>query len=98
MVMLKDIIYFESCQHNILLQTINKRIEFRCKISEIAKQLEGEGFIRIHKGFIVNVRFMERLTFGKVTLESGQELPVSRSYYENVKRQYLVEMEKLVYG
>lgn len=97
-VLLQDIVYFESCQHNILMQTVNGIKEFRGKVGELEKMLREQGFIRIHKGFIVNARFISKITFRKLVLENGRELPVSRTYYDSAKQQYLKEMEKMIYG
>ncbi len=53
------------------------------------RELEGEldqGFYRIHRSFIVNLRFVRKVTRTEVILEGGTALPLSRKHYEGLNR------------
>lgn len=47
-------------------------------MAELEDELSGEGFIRIHKGYLVNYRFIQMIERGEVVLSTGERLPMSR--------------------
>ena len=56
----------------------NSPIVLRRTMGELERDLAGEGFIRVHKGYLVNYRFIQVVGSGALTLTTGEELPVSR--------------------
>ena len=46
----------------------------------------NEDFIRIHRGCIVNLHYIKRITRTDIVLDSGKTLPVSRRMYASVNR------------
>ena len=46
-------------------------------------------FIRIHKGYLVNYRYIQRISAASVTLLDGTQLPIGRSKAAEVKSKYL---------
>ena len=46
-------------------------------------------FIRIHKGYLVNYRCIQRISATAVTLQDGTQLPIGRSKAAEVKSKYL---------
>lgn len=55
----------------------------------LEEELKGEGFIRIHKGYLVNYLFIEVINEGDVVLTDGTRLPVSRRKEREVKDRLL---------
>lgn len=82
------IVYAESKGKLLEIHYENRSIELTCQISALEKELEGYGFIRIHKGYLVNYRFIFRINKEDLTLDSGVLLPVSRLRMQEVKSQY----------
>lgn len=70
----------------------NYSVFLRMKILE--EQLTSFGFIRIHKGYLVNSRYITRFDNSSVTLSSGEELPVGRSKHSAALEQYLDYIHK----
>lgn len=67
--------------------TVHGREDYSVKRS--LNDLEGEldeSFYRIHRSFIVNLRFVRRVTRTEVTLKDGAVLPLSRGRYEGLNR------------
>ena len=60
----------------------------------LGKMLHEKGFIRIHKSYIVNFKYIHQIQSDKVLLFDNSTLPISRSNVANVKRQYKVIMRK----
>ena len=46
------------------------------------------GFVQCHRSYMVNLRHVERLTSGEVTV-AGQTLPVGRAFRDDVKQRYM---------
>lgn len=63
----------------------------RTGIREMEKRLAafGNGFFRIHRSYIVNLAYVNRINRREVLLDSGETLPVSRSRWEALNRAYL---------
>lgn len=61
------------------------------------RELEGMllpyGFIRTHKGFLVNYRCIRRITSRSVLLDTGETLPVGRDRLNSAREQYLSLMK-----
>lgn len=68
----------------------NSPIVLRRTMAELERDLLGEGFIRVHKGYLVNYRFIEVVGSGELTLSTGEKIPVSRRK-ENETREKLLE-------
>ena len=54
-------------------------------LNDLAGELD-ESFYRIHRSYIVNLRFIRRITREEVTLKDGTALPLSRKHYEGLNR------------
>lgn len=87
---LREIMYIESCDHYVFyhLKGNADPIKSREKLSEIEIRLAQKDFVRIHKKFIVNLRYIFNidLTGEAVILKDQNELPMSRNYKVEVKK------------
>lgn len=54
-------------------------------LNDLESELD-ESFYRIHRSFIVNLRFVKRITRTEVILKDGTALPLSRKRYEGLNR------------
>jgi len=81
-----DILYFESRERRIYLCTKSRQLPFYDTLERLAEELP-EQFLRCHKGFIVNMKNIEGVAFAQNTiyLQSGFQIPVSRSYKAAVR-------------
>lgn len=64
-------------------------IKTRTSMKELEESLSPFGFIRIHKGFLVNCSYIRRISKQEVLLLDGTALPISRKNKEEVFQQYL---------
>ncbi|MBQ7244580.1 MAG: response regulator transcription factor [Bacilli bacterium] len=64
-------------------------IEVRELISNLEKRLSPYGFIRTHKGFIVNFTIIQRIGSSEIMLKNGQSIPLSLQRREEVMKRYL---------
>ncbi|MGE5654348.1 MAG: LytR/AlgR family response regulator transcription factor [Bacillota bacterium] len=81
---LYEIQYLEVRQNYV---TIHAREEHTVKrpLSEIEKELD-ESFFRVGRSFIVNLRYIRKITKTDVYLKNGAVVPLSRGMYEPLNR------------
>ncbi|WP_421754821.1 LytTR family transcriptional regulator DNA-binding domain-containing protein [Croceimicrobium sp.] len=87
---IEDLIYLESDGHyvNLFLKyRKNPEVE-RSTLKAMEEQLSGHDFIRIHRSYLVQASFLKAVYATKVLLEDGRELPVSRTYKEDLKKRF----------
>jgi DNA-binding LytR/AlgR family response regulator len=61
----------------------------RMTMSELDSKLQSRGFLRVHKSFLVNMEYIQKLQSTAVYLPSGKTLPVSGHSYGKIKQEYL---------
>lgn len=91
-VLIKDIIYIEAEKNYLVLRTGDDMIRIRETMTNAVEELGGKGFIRCHKGYLVNADYIEKLGKSEVLLRAGDEsiaLPVGRSYEKEVRNKIL---------
>lgn len=57
------------------------------KLNELERQICGDVFLRCHQSFIVNICHVEGMNGSELTI-AGEQIPVSRRYYAEVKKRY----------
>jgi len=63
--------------------TVNKKYLTRMSLTSFLEQLPSKYFIRVHRSFAVNRKHIESITKSSIIV-SGQRIPVSRSYRDEV--------------
>ena len=72
----------------------NDTYRLRSTMSAVQNTLESEGFIRVHKGFLVNQEFVMVMTQDELKLFSGEAIPIGGLYAGTVKEQILRYMRE----
>lgn len=85
-VRLNDINYIEVYGHETLVHTANAVLTTSKALSAIEKELSKYGFIRTHKSYIVNTRYIFSVERNSIILSNGENLPVSRTKLTDVKQ------------
>lgn len=88
---IKNIAYFEGCGANqiIHLLTTKEVEEASSSMENIEKQLTPFGFMRIHKGYIVNFFAISGFDKNDVILVTGERLPISRRKLPTIKEEFM---------
>ena len=73
------------------IKSIFIRKSFDEEIREIA---QDKRFIQVHKSFLVNMDYVNKLTQSSILMESGRTIPISRKRAVDVKREYLLFVNK----
>jgi len=82
---IEDICFFEARAKKIAIKTLSQEILFYATFETVLEQL-SEGFVRCHKGFVVNLQHIKGVNWRDMmlTISDGSFLPVSRSYKQAV--------------
>lgn len=92
-----NILYLEVQQHDITLYfkrgssgTDIKKYVFHESLSNLGAQLEEHGFLRIHKSYLVNMRYIKKFQCREALLYNGIVLRVSEKNYADNKKKFLL--------
>ena len=67
-----DIAYIEAMKDNCIIHMVDgKRYTQSCPMGDIEPELNPDMFKRIHRSFIVNIRYIDMYYYGHVVLENG---------------------------
>ena len=95
-IQVSQIEYIEGSRKNQLVYMINK--ESPLCLSQTMQKLEEfllpKGFLRIHKGYIVNYNYIYMIYEEELMLKSKKRLPVSRRRTKDIKEKYLKLMQE----
>lgn len=89
-----DILYFHSDLRKTHIIGRNGTYSEYKKLLEVEKEIgqSNEGFLRIHKSYLVNYRHVVKLSYDEVLMSNGDKLPVSDHWKKKTKEQ----LKKLV--
>lgn len=85
---LSDIYYMESQNHKIAVHMKDGILEYYAKMSDLEEELQGQ-FCRVHKGYLVNLSYVDEYNKTEVTLTNGEKLLISKYKYEDFVKAYL---------
>lgn len=86
---LEDILYIESLNRKIYLKTNKETYNLiGIQYSEIVGELLDKGFVMVHRGCIINLKYIYSIGKIDVTLDNGEKLPMSRYKVSDVKRAF----------
>ena len=83
-----DIYYIESSNRKVILYLRHEKIEYYDKISSLESELKPD-FFRIHKGYLVNIKYAERYDRTEVKMRNGDSLLISKYKYQDFVKRYL---------
>lgn len=89
---IKDILYISAEDKYLVVHTIQGNYLDRGSLQEYEERLKKYGFYRIHRKYLMNMRYHKSIVSGRVTLSNGETIPVSRrneTAYRSVFVQYL---------
>lgn len=86
-----NILYVESSRHKSVftyLAAETAQYQIYEKLDVIEKRLEGCGFLRIHKSYLVNMKHIKIISNYMARLDSGEEFPIPRLKFRAVKEAF----------
>ena len=88
---LKKLEYCEVIHRTLLLHlSSGKLLESSGSLDELSRQLAGYGcFYRPHRSYLVNLDYVQNLSYRAITLACLAEIPIPRGKYNEVKAAFL---------
>ena len=76
---LSEIVYIEALNQKMIIHTVSQQYEVWGKLGDYEEKLDGEGFFRIHRSFLVSLSKVSGIKGKYITVYGGDELPVGRT-------------------
>ncbi len=83
-----DIYYLESRNHKVVLYTKEGELEYYARLEDLETELQGQ-FYRIHRGYLVNLSYVDEYDKTEVRMANGDKLLLSRRKYNDFVKAYL---------
>lgn len=85
------IVYIEAVERKTFVYTEEDVYESKLRLYEMEERLMNSGFFRISKSCLVQLKYIKSLKNDlnrklRLTLESGEQIMVSRQYAEEIKK------------
>jgi DNA-binding LytR/AlgR family response regulator len=87
-----DILYIQSNEHWAHLFTVSsgKQLSYlENGFDAFTKPLPRKFFVRCHRRFLINLQHVRKLTREGLVLSDGTEIPVSRSYQDEIRAKFI---------
>ena len=85
---LNSIYYIESSDHKVVFHLTNGEFSCYAKIRDLEAEL-GDQFCRVHKGYLVNLAYVEGYSKTELTLTNGEKLLISKYKYQDFVKAHL---------
>jgi DNA-binding LytR/AlgR family response regulator len=82
-VKLSDIIYVQSDRNYVTVVTKNVSLVFIDTLKNWIDYLKQDNFLQIHKSFIVNIDYIDKLT-GNLVYINSQKVPIGKTYRKSL--------------
>ena len=86
---LSGILFIEAYGHKNTIHTDTRDYHIYEYMDSLEQRLSGEGFVRVHRSYIVNPKHVVNINNYMITLDDGSEIPVPKVRYKNVKEMIL---------
>jgi DNA-binding LytR/AlgR family response regulator len=86
---LSKLIYAEVYDRKTILHMKDESIEYYGQLSALEK-IVGDDFYRIHRSYLVNMKYVERYDRTSITTLVGDNIPIARREYDGFLKAYIV--------
>lgn len=86
-----DLVYLETAGNYVILQSLEKQHLYRSTMNDMEAVLNPDEFLRIHRSFLVNKRFVKNQRYAggnefSFEMKNGKILSSAKSYKETITR------------
>ncbi len=84
-----DILFIKTSGNYLIAKLVDgsESVLVRAGFSCITDRF-GDKFIRVHKSYLINLNHIKDIKFNKIYVDNGEEIPLGRSYWDEVKNKY----------
>ena len=88
------VLYFEIRGRQIEVRGENEGFTYYEKIGILEGQLQGKGFFRCHKSYLINLKHVEAYNRQEAILDNGERIVIARRRYEPFCQEMLSYMKR----
>lgn len=92
--LLDNICYFEIKGRRIDVHETSGIFTYYEQISVLEKNLQGKGFFRCHKSYLINLKHVDVYNRQEVTLDNGEKIVIAKRRYDAFCEEILAYMRK----
>lgn len=85
---ISQVTYIEAQKQYVLIRTGAETYRMKCTLADMEAQLD-DYFFRCQRSFIVNLRYVARISRDCVLLKDGTEVPISRGMAEKIGKEII---------
>ena len=85
----QDILYAEAVNHKSAVYLPGEAVSVNSSFQDLLSRLRGDTFCRCHHSFVVNLEHVLKQTVHGLLLDTGMELPVSRTYRQEFSKRFV---------
>ncbi|MBQ7147916.1 MAG: response regulator transcription factor [Pseudobutyrivibrio sp.] len=82
--------YVEAQGKNCLIHSVGNITEIKISLSEIEELLKDYEFIKPHRSYLVNYKFITSIKKNNLELTTSELIPISRNRVEDVKHEFIM--------
>ncbi len=83
-----EILYVEAFLHYLSIHTKKKEYKIKESMASFASRLSDD-FYRIHRSYLVSLKYVTRISRTSVTVDGKTDLPVARGKYDDINRAFI---------
>ncbi len=83
-----EILYVEAFLHYLSIHTKKKEYKIKESMASFESRLSGD-FYRIHRSYLVSLKYVTRISRASVTVDGKTDLPVARGKYDDINRAFI---------
>jgi DNA-binding LytR/AlgR family response regulator len=92
---ISDVEVVQSCRNYVRIATLEHEYVLRATLMRCAAMLRAGGFVRVHRRYLVNVRWIAGLgPAGEVWLQSGRVVPSGRVFRAGAAARFAIERRR----
>ena len=88
---LENLIYVESNLHRLVFYMAGEdavHYTIYTKLDDVAESLQNKGFCRIHKSYLVNLKYVESVERYRAVLSNGKSLAISKARFLDTRNEF----------
>lgn len=82
---LDSISHFEVRNRVVTVFYGNESFDFYSSMDKLEKELSEKGFIRTHRSFMINLKYIDKIQKDSITLIGGETIPMGSTYSKKIK-------------
>ena len=85
-----EVLYLKSLENYVQIQTLSGETHLTVSgLSSFEKRLPASIFVRSHRSYLINTRFLSSLSNNIILLKGGYEVPIGERFYDKMHRDFV---------